>query len=84
LSALSDIEKATLQALADACSYSLSAHVPIEAVIRRFPSNLRRDAKKALKKLRSKGYCSQHPTRRKKTWQLSRKGLTVARINMEM
>ena len=82
MSALPDIEQATLQALADACNYSLSAHVPVEAVTRRFRTHLRGDAKKALKKLRSKGYCFEHPTGRKRTWQLTPKGLAVARINL--
>jgi len=79
---LSEIERATLQALAHACNYSLTAHVPVEAVTRKFPRNLRGDAKKALKKLRSKGYCIEHPTGRKRTWQLTPKGLRMAKMNM--
>ena len=80
---LSTIEKAALQALADACNYSLSAHVPIEAVTRRFPSHLRGDAKKALDKLRRKGFCFEHPTGRNRTWQLTQAGLTMAKSIME-
>jgi hypothetical protein len=75
---LSTIEKATLHALADACNYSLGAHVPREAVTRRIAANLRGDAKKALRKLRSKGYCIEHPTGRNRTWQLTPKGLAEA------
>lgn len=81
---LSEIERATLQALADACNYSLSAHVPVEAVTRKFPTHLRGDAKKALKKLRSKGYCFEHPTGRNRTWQLTPNGLNLAKTNMRM
>lgn len=82
--ALSEIERAMLQALADACNYSLSAHVPVEAVTRKFPKHLRGDAKKALKKLRRKGYCVEHPTGRTRTWQLTSKGLGTARMNIGM
>lgn len=83
-SELSEIERATLQALADACNYSLSAHVPIEAVASRFPTHLRGDTRKALKKLRRKGYCIEHPTRGKRTWQRTPDGLVMARTNIEM
>ena len=76
---LKQMEQATLQALGDACNYSLSAHVPIEAVTRRFRSNLRGDAKKALRNLKRKGLCQEHPTGRNITWQLTRNGLNVLR-----
>jgi len=75
---LSPLEQAALKAVADACHYSLGAHVPIEAVTRRFPRYLRGDAKKALKKLRAKGYCIEHPTGRNTTWQLTPEGLKTA------
>jgi len=78
-SPLSPVETATLQALADACNYSLSAHVPKEAITRRAHPNLRGDVKKSLKKLRSKGYCFEHPTGGNMTWQLTQRGLTMAR-----
>lgn len=78
---LSQIEQATLKALADGCNYSLNAHVPKEAVTSKFPKHLRGDVKKTLKKLRSKGYCTKHPTGRKTTWQLTPNGLRVARMN---
>ena len=84
MSGLTDIEQATLQALADACNYSLSAHVPTEAVTSRFVRHLRGDVKKALKRLRRMGYCIVHPTHRKKTWQLSPSGLDIARKTIEM
>jgi hypothetical protein len=77
MSELSVIQEATLKALADACNFSLAAHVPEQAVTRRFPRNLRGDVKKSLDKLRSKGYCTKHPTGKNMTWQLSRKGLIL-------
>jgi len=73
------IEEATLRALADACNYSLSAHVPVEAVTARFQTHLRGEAKKALERLRRKDYCYKHPTGRSMTWQLTRKGLDMAK-----
>jgi len=77
------IELATLHALADACNYSLGAHVPEQAVTRKFPTHLRGDAKKALKKLQRKGYCIQHPTGRNMTWQLTSAGLNTVRVSMK-
>jgi len=81
-SELSEIEQATLQALADACNYSLRAHVPEQAVTRNFPTHLRGDAKRALRDLRRKGYCVEHPAGKNRTWQLTRKGWDIARINI--
>jgi len=72
-------EQAALKALADACFYSLGAHVPQEAVTGRVPKYLRGDIKKALKKLRAKGYCQEHPTGRNTTLQLTAYGLAEAR-----
>lgn len=79
---LSPIEQATLKALADACNFSLSAHVPVEAVTRKFKKHLRGDVKKILKKLRAKGYCVAHPAGRTITWQLTPNGLRVARTDI--
>jgi hypothetical protein len=76
---LTSIEQATLRALADACNYSLHAHVPTEAVTCRVAKNLRGEAKHALKELRKKGLCLKHPTGRSTTWQLTLEGLTTAR-----
>lgn len=81
MTTLSPMEQATLKALAEACNWSLSAHVPSEAVTRKFKTHLRGDAKKTLKKLRSAGYCWEHPTGRNTTWQLTAKGLKEAEIN---
>lgn len=76
---LSQSEQAALKALADACFYSLGAHVPEEAVTRRVPKYLRGDIKRALKKLRAKRLCQQHPTGRNTTWQLTALGLEEVR-----
>jgi len=75
---LSKDEQATLVALAEACHFSLTAHVPVEAVTHKFPKHLRGDAKKSLEKLRRKGYCIEHPTGRKRTWQLTSIGRNLA------
>jgi len=77
---LSEIQKSTLLALAHACNWSLSAHVPVEAITRGVQSNLRGDAKKALQQLQRKGYCYQHPTRGSMTWSLTVEGLKVAKM----
>lgn len=76
---LSPMEQATLKALAEMCNYSLSAHVPKEAVTSKFPKHLRGDAKKCLKKLKSKGFCREHPTGRNITWELTINGLRATR-----
>lgn len=81
MTTLSPVEQATLQALADACNCSLGAHVPAEAVARRFQKHLRGDIKKTLKKLRAKGYCLEHPTGSNTTYQLTPNGLSIARKN---
>lgn len=84
MSELSELQKATLLALADACNYSLAAHVPEVYVTKRFPRGLRGDVKKALDKLRAKGYCSKHPTSRNMTWQLSVNGLSFVRSQLSL
>jgi hypothetical protein len=75
---LTEIECATLIALADACNYSLHAHPPIEAICKRFPSHLHGDVKKALKKLGKKGSCILHPTKGTDTYYISKGGLDMA------
>ena len=76
---LSAMEQATLKALADACDYSLHAHVPTEAVTCRMAKHLRGDMKKALKTLSRLGYCIKHPTGGNTTWSLTLDGLTLAK-----
>jgi len=77
--ALTEFQRAVLIALADACQYTLNAHVPVQAVQRGFPTHLRGDAKDVLKKLARKRYCIKHPTRGSMTFQLSQLGLDEAR-----
>jgi hypothetical protein len=75
---LSPIEITAIVALANACNWSIHAHVPEES-IRGIPSNLRGDVRKALDRLRRKGYCQKHPTGGSMTWQLTLGGLEKAR-----
>jgi hypothetical protein len=58
---LSSEEKATLVTLAHTCNFSLAAHQPEEHVCSRFPKHLRGDARKNLKSLGRKRFCSKHP-----------------------
>ena len=76
------MEKAVLQALADARNYSLGANPPVERVPSKFQGNLKEDAKKNLRNLRKRDYCQCHPTRGGQTWQLTVKGLAFARENL--
>ena len=78
MSELSVLEKATLQSLASACNYSLSAHVPTEGVTRKFKRHLRGDVKRALRDLRKERLCNKHGGGRSTRWQLSRAGLHLA------
>lgn len=80
MTTLSPMEQATLKALAEACCWSLHAHVPREAVTGKFAGHLRGDVKKCLKKLRAKKLCIEHPTGRNVTWQLTVTGLNEAKI----
>jgi predicted transcriptional regulator len=80
---LSAEEMAALQALGDACNYSLSAHVPIQAIRAKFRINVRRGVQKYLDKIRAKGLCAKHPTGRNTTWQLTRNGLNILRECMQ-
>jgi hypothetical protein len=75
---LSQMDQATLFALAAACRQSLHAHVPIEAVSHRLRKDLRGDVKKALKKLRGRGLCQEHPAGGTMTWELSEAGLRLS------
>ena len=75
---LTQLQVATLKALADACNYSLSSHPPEQAILRKFPKNLRGDAKDCLKWLHRKGLCAKHPTHGQITYQLTQEGLRLA------
>lgn len=77
---LTEIQKSALLSLANACKWSLSAHVPIEAITRGVQSNLRGEIKKALKQLQHMNYCYQHPTGKSTTWNITIDGLKVAKM----
>ncbi len=72
---LDEDEKIVLLACYDANKGSLRSRVPIEAITRRIkilPSSYK---KKAIKLLRSNGFIFKHPSGRKMTYQLTKKGL---------
>jgi hypothetical protein len=54
---------AILVAVFDAANGSLSAHVPLEAILRRFPGHLRGDVRRYVKELIKRGLLTLHPTR---------------------
>ena len=54
---------AILVAVFDATNGSLSAHVPFEAILRRFPRHLRGDVRRCIKELIKRGLLTLHPTR---------------------
>jgi predicted nuclease with RNAse H fold len=69
---------AILVAVFDATNGSLSAHVPLEAVLRRFPGHLRGDVRRCIKELIKRGLLKLHPTRGSTTYQLTQRGLECA------
>lgn len=54
---LTPIEIAALEALAEACNYSLTAHQSEGAILRGTKIHLRGDLKKGLQKIARKGLC---------------------------
>lgn len=72
---LDELEFATLVMLAEACNYSVNAHPPEEAITSRFPTHMRGDVKKYLKKLHKKGLAIKHPTGGATTYYITRKGI---------
>jgi hypothetical protein len=72
---LSSIERAALNALAEACDFSYSCHPPEHAILCKAPKHLRGDIRKGLDKLRRKGLAQKHPTRGGITWNLTKDGL---------
>ena len=55
---------AILVAVFDTTNGSLSAHVPLEAILRRFPAHLRGDVRRCIKELIKRGLLTLHPTKR--------------------
>jgi len=70
--------KAVLIAVADACDYSPKAHVPEGAILRKFKSHLRGEAKNMLKKLIKTSFVIKHPTGRNMTYNITYEGITKA------
>lgn len=75
------IDIATIKALAEACNYSPHAHPPEHAILRRFPTNLHGDVRKSLKKLYKKNLCFKHPTGSETTYNITKEGITLARMS---
>lgn len=75
---LTSIQRTALNALADACNFSITAHVPEGAVLRKVQSHLRGDVRKALGQLRKIGLAQKHPTGRNTTWHITQTGLSLA------
>lgn len=77
---LTDTEKTVLLAFCDANELSLSSRVPIEAIAKRVQDIVSgRYLTKAKKTLLSNWFIKKHPSRRKMTYQLTRKGLDAGR-----
>jgi Mn-dependent DtxR family transcriptional regulator len=72
--ALKPVEVATLKALYAAANGSLSAHLPIQAIQRKFKKDKRHLAKKAVKVLCRLGYVNHHPTGGGMTYELTSMG----------
>ena len=72
------LAKSVLIALADACNYSPIARVPEGAILRKFPTHLRGDAKNKLQKLAKTTYVIKHPSGRNMTYNISQEGITKA------
>ena len=70
-----ELLSAVLIAVYDATNGSLSAHVPLEAVLRRFPGHLRGDVRRCIRELVKRGLVTLHPTRGSTTYQLTQWGL---------
>jgi len=85
LSAISDIEKTLLLAIALGNEFRLKAHNAQEYYYRFLPGDLNLSGKTVMKKIRkafdsltAKGLIMKHPTRGALTFELSHAGLTLA------
>jgi len=78
MSDLTVLEKATLQALAGECGYSLHGSVSKEDVTRHFPGHLKGDAKKALESLNKNNYCYSVGGKKNKRYKLTKDGQNLA------
>lgn len=75
---LTPVQEAVITAIYDACHGSLSAHVPEHAILARFRRDRWGEARKALDKLRPRGYYTRHPTRGEITYRLTAMGKRIA------
>lgn len=74
-----EFSKDVLLALAKATNRTLGAHVPRHAILSKYASKNRRDARRALKEIIRMGFATKHPTRNQMTFHLTRSGLTLVR-----
>ena len=72
---LTDVQKTVLVAFCDANKWSLSSHIPKEAIKGKVKKLNPKRVKKAISVLVSNGFIMKHPTKHKITYQLSQKGL---------
>ncbi|MFX0104347.1 MAG: hypothetical protein ACFE75_02510 [Candidatus Hodarchaeota archaeon] len=70
---LNETEKAVLFACCDANNFSLKSRVPIEAIAKRVQIS-GKFFKKVIRLLLSNGFIREHPSGRKTTYELTRKG----------
>jgi len=77
LEKLTETEKSVLLACYDANNFSLSSHVPKEAIMRRLRNLNPKYRKKAFNVLLSSGFILKKPTGKKITYGLTKKGLTA-------
>lgn len=75
LEELTDIEKAVLLACCNANKFSLSSHVPKEAIMRGLRNLPPKYRKKGFNVLLTNGFIIKKPTGGQKTYRLSTKGL---------
>ncbi len=83
LNDLTEFEQFVLLVCCIANKFSLSSHVPQEAVIKRIRNIDGKMIKKALKSLKSNDFIGLHPTKGGLTIQLTRKGLEAGNILKE-
>lgn len=72
---LTILEREVLLVFCDANIFSLSSHIPLEAVKRRLRDLSPKLVKKAINLLLTNGFIMKHPTRHRITYQLTKKGL---------
>jgi len=72
---LTEIERRVLVQFCQANNYSLSSHIPIEAVNLNIRGVHPKHIRRAVKELISSGFILKHPTGRQTTYKISRDGL---------